>query len=69
MKTEWVGNDAKPHGYGVFSVDGGVSVKIHFDTFTDYWHVVVVIDQEVRRIVKGKAEHLRFMADSLENEV
>ena len=63
MKTEWIGNDAKPNGYGVFSVEGGMTVKIHFDTFTDYWHVVGIINQEVKRIVKGKSEQIRRLAD------
>ena len=69
MKTEWIGNDAKPNGYGVFSVEGGMTVKIHFDTFTDYWHVVGIINQEVKRIVKGKSEQIRRLADDLEYEV
>ena len=68
MKTEWIGNETKPDGCGVFMVEGGMIIKIHFDTFADYWHVVGLINQEVKRIIKGKSDQIRRLADDLEYE-
>ena len=69
MKTEWIGSENTEGGIGVFSIEGGMTVRIHFDSFTDYWRIDGIINQEVKRIVKSKAEAMRRFADSLELEL
>ena len=50
MKTEWHGDKDTPKGYGNFLIEDDMAVSIRFESFTDYWLILQIIDREVRRI-------------------
>lgn len=67
MKHEWQGVQEKPGGWATFTTNG-VSVRIYFSEFADYWRVVGIIDHEVKRRVANTIQRIRNVADQLEEE-
>ena len=68
MKHEWAGNEKTSGGWAVFSVEGKVTTRIYFNEFSDYWKIIGIIDQEVKRKLGASVGAIRGLADKLEDE-
>ena len=68
MKSDWEGLQERADGWANFRV-GKVNTRIYFAEFADYWKVVGIIDQEVKRRIGKTINSIREAADRLEDEV
>ena len=68
MKHDWEGLKEREGGWANFRVNG-INIRIYFSEFADYWKVVGIIDQVVKRRIGKTVDAIRDAAGSLEDEI
>ena len=68
MKHNWEGVENTTAGWANFHVNS-TTTRIYFKEFGDYWKVVGIIDQEVKRRIGKTIDSIRDAADRLEGEI
>lgn len=68
MKHDWEGTENSPSGWANFRVNS-TTTRIYFKEFGDYWKVIGIIDQEVKRRIGKTIDSIRNAADRMEDEI
>lgn len=69
MKHDWEGSQDHKGGWATFRTNGITTKRIYFREFSDYWAIVGIIDQEVKRKLGSAVDAIRDAADKLEEEI
>ena len=69
MKHDWEGSQDHKGGWAIFRTNGIVTKRIYFSEFADYWAIVGIIDQEVKRKLGAAVDAIRDAANKLEEEI